>query len=90
MHIFSLRCLSRNDQVGLKVVRCRPSSFDYIKSSSWFFWLHFLAVLIHLMNCCYINILKITLSFDLIYLFLERGEGKEKERERNFDVREKR
>ena len=26
---------------------------------------------------------------DFIYLFLERGEGKEKERERNIDVQEK-
>ena len=26
---------------------------------------------------------------DFIYLFLERGEGREKERERNIDVREK-
>ena len=30
------------------------------------------------------------LKTDFIYLFLERGEGREKERERNIDVREKR
>ena len=40
-------------------------------------------------HVCFEFIDSYNFSKDFIYLFLERGEGREKERERNIDVREK-